>query len=165
MTLGTIVSKITKRVRSVIKKLLYMMLYGGRIKIGKSTVLYPRTHIVIDDEGKIEIGKNCFFNCNCSITSLKNVKIGDGCIFGENVCIYDHNHRFSSRKEEIRKQGFKADDVIIEDNCWICSNVTILKGVTIGEGSVISAGCIVCSDVPSNTIVRMNRCVEYEKRK
>jgi acetyltransferase-like isoleucine patch superfamily enzyme len=36
----------------------------------------------------------------------------------------------------------------IEDDVWIATRVTILKGVRIGKGSVIAAGAIVTKDVP-----------------
>ena len=42
--------------------------------------------------------------------------------------------------------------VVIEDDCWIGSNATILKGVRIGRGSVIGAGAIVSKDIPPYSI-------------
>jgi acetyltransferase-like isoleucine patch superfamily enzyme len=43
--------------------------------------------------------------------------------------------------------------VIIEDDVWIATRATILKGVTIGHGSVIAAGAVVTKSVPPKSIV------------
>ena len=48
--------------------------------------------------------------------------------------------------------------IIIEDNCWIASNVIIVGGVTIGEGSVIGAGSVVTRSIPKNSLAVGNPC-------
>ena len=48
--------------------------------------------------------------------------------------------------------------ITIEDNCWICSNVTIIGGVTIGEGSVIGAGSVVTKNIPPHSLAVGNPC-------
>ena len=42
--------------------------------------------------------------------------------------------------------------VVIEDDVWIGTNVTILKGVTIGRGSIIHAGAVVTKKVRPYTV-------------
>ena len=110
-------------------------------------------HIFIEDAGNVQIGNGCFFNNYCSITARKSVIIGNNCIFGENVKIYDHNHKYKSSSIPICKQGFSAEEIRIEDNCWIASNVIILKGVHIGANSVVGAGVIVYKNIPENSVV------------
>ena len=39
----------------------------------------------------VKIGDNVFFNNGTSIAAKEKIEIGDNCIFGENVKIYDHN--------------------------------------------------------------------------
>ena len=48
--------------------------------------------------------------------------------------------------------------ITIEDNCWICSNVTIIGGVTIGEVSVIEAGSVVTKNIPPHSLAVGNPC-------
>lgn len=50
-------------------------------------------------------------------------------------------------------QGFSSSEISIGDNCWIASNVVILKGVNIGNNVVIGAGCVIYKDIPDHTIV------------
>ena len=110
------------------------------------------------------IGDNCFFNRGCSLNILEGLEIGDNCIFGENVKIYDQNHRFSRGDLPIREQGYKTAKIQIGSDCWIGSNTVILKGVTIGSGCVIGAGCIIDRDIPENSIVRANSETTVEHR-
>lgn len=104
--------------------------------------------------GKIYIGRHVFFNRGCSLTSLgASITIGDRTVFGEGVKIYDHNHCYKDVTRTIKEQGFTYAPVKIGSDCWIASNVVILKGVTIGDHAVIGAGCIIYKDVPANTLV------------
>lgn len=126
--------------------------YGNQFKY-KKFHFRNGFHIRIGENGSVYIGKNCFFNRYCSITSRKKIVIGDNCIFGENIKIYDHNHEYKNKDKLICEQGLVDEDVIIEDNCWIGSNVTILKGVRIGSGSVIGAGAVIYKDIPKDTLI------------
>ena len=95
-----------------------------------------------------------FFNRNCSLNCRgTSITIGENSIFGEGVRIYDHNHCYKDPSRPIGEQGFSEAPVTIGKNCWIASNVVILKGVTIGDHAVIGAGCIIHKDVPANTLV------------
>lgn len=138
--------------KAKIKKLVYKIIYGRRLKIGKGTTWRHGFHITIEG-GQVEIGENCFFNNYCSINSLKKVTIGDGTIFGSNCHIYDHNHRFSDLETSIKAQGYTLGETHIGKHCWFGTNVVVLKGVTIGDNCVIGAGVVVSEDVPEGTIV------------
>ena len=65
--------------------------------------------------------------------------------------------KFEKREEDtsrtIKEQGVVRADVVIEDDCWIGCNVTVLSGVTIGRGSIVAAGAVVNKDVPPYSIV------------
>ena len=102
----------------------------------------------------VKIGKNVFFNNGCSVAAMDRVEIGNDCLFGENVKIYDHNHRFNMKDIPVKKQGYTSNRIIIGNNNWIGSNVVILKGVKIGENCVVGAGCVVDTDIEDNCIVK-----------
>lgn len=147
------VLKLWFHIKATVKKLIYKIVFGGKLKVGKGTTWRNDFHIVIEG-GNVELGANCFFNNGCSINSLENISIGDGTIFGENSHVYDHNHKFRSDDDSIKSQGYSVAPVHIGKHVWIGTNVVILKGVTIGDNSVIGAGCVVEQDVPEGSIVK-----------
>lgn len=112
--------------------------------------------------GTVCIGDGVFFNQGVSINCRLAINVGDNTIIGENVKIYDHNHRFREDKL-IKKQGFKLKEVNIGENVWVGTNTVILSGVNIGCNSIISAGSVVRKDVPSNTIYRNGNYSEIER--
>ena len=91
---------------------------------GKGVTWRSHFHLAIEPKAKVEIGEHCFFNHDCSISAMQQVTIGANTLFGENVRIYDHNHRFRQAKN-IADQGYTMGAVSIGKNCWICSNVII----------------------------------------
>jgi acetyltransferase-like isoleucine patch superfamily enzyme len=133
----------------------YALLYPKQFTYGRSLRFKAGFKIMIDG-GTIEIGDHCSFNNNCSLTSLMRIKIGDDCIFGENVKVYDHNHAYRDMNAPIRSQGYTRGEVTIGSHCWIGSDVTILKGARIGDNCVIGAHCLIFQDVPPGTVVRLN---------
>lgn len=138
---------VSRRIRVISLKLQY----GNQFQAEKFHFRKGFT-VFIEKDGILKIGKNVFFNSYCSITARKKISIGNNCIFGENVRLYDHNHKYKDKFQLICKQGFISDEIVIEDDCWIGSNVTILKGVHIGRHSVVGAGVIVYKDLPENSV-------------
>lgn len=104
--------------------------------------------------GRLIIGPYTSFSENCEVVCHERIEIGSHCMFGPNVCIYDHDHRFNT--EGIQK-GFKTGAIIIESNCWIGANVVILRGTHIGEGCVVGAGTVVKGDIPAHSLVTASR--------
>lgn len=151
--MGIIIVKVAKRVWSIIFYVIWKMLYGNGFKCGTMTFFYPGMHITIENNGKLRIGNNCFFNHNCSITCLGSVQVGNDCIFGEGVKIYDHDHNFNRGEVRFRNQGYNTGSISIGNNCWIGSNTLILTGVTIGDNVVIAAGSVVTKSIPNDTIL------------
>ena len=94
----------------------------------------------------IEIGENFGANHNLLILDSAKVKFGDNVMIGPNCSFITTKHPTNS---EERVKGVQwAEPIIVEDNAWICSNVTVLAGVTIGEGAVIGAGSVVTRNIP-----------------
>lgn len=139
---------------AIIQYVFLKLLYGSSFVLGRHTTWRKRFSVMIDKEAKVEIGDNCFFNNDCSINANRLIKIGDGAIFGENVKIYDHNHKFADLNMAIKDQGFSVSEVVIGKHCWIGSNVIILKGSKIGDNCVIGAGVTVSGEIKPNTIIK-----------
>lgn len=144
---------------------------GKSIKIGKGLILnFPSTHnlhigesvdlrnyinIWVGKEGHLKLGNRVFLNNYCSINCLHEIEIGENTLFGEGVKIYDHNHQYSYENDQLKvsPKEFSLGAVKIGKNCWLGSNVVVLKGVTIGDNSIIGAGCVIHKDVPANSVI------------
>ena len=137
-----IIRKIIFHICCAIKKLWLKAIYRNKVEFNNA-VFRKGFNLVIEAPGKVNMGQNVFFNNYCSINIFNGLRIGDGCIFGEGVRIYDHNHRFSDVERPIKEQGYTSEKITIGKHCWIGSNVLILKGAKIGSNCTIGAGCII----------------------
>ena len=151
-----IIIKIWYHIWAIVKKFFYNIIYRKKIEIAKNVTWRRDFSIMVGKNGKLQIEKDCFFNNGCTIGVNKSVVIEKGSIFGENVKIYDHNHKFADITKSIKSQGYSNGMVRIGQHCWIGSNVCILKNADIGNNCVIGAGCVISGKIEDNTIVRAN---------
>ena len=112
--------------------------------------------------GKVILHGGVFINNSCSFNCLERIEIGAGTMMGEGVRFYDHDHIYTA--ETIEKWQWTTAPIRVGRDCWIGSNVTILKGVTIGDNTIIGAGCLIRNDVPSNSVVYQDRNLIIKKR-
>ncbi|MGZ8517686.1 MAG: acyltransferase [Chitinophagaceae bacterium] len=129
-------------------------LFGNKTKVKIEQGAYIRHNCsIVVENGVLEIGARFFMNNNSSVNIHHLVKIGDDCIFGEGVKIYDHNHVFNKTYKPFNQQGFSAGEIVIGNNVWLGSNVVVLKDTSIGDNVVVGANCIVKGSIPANSIV------------
>lgn len=147
--------KLFLHLKCIIEKFIFSLIYGNKLKLGKKCHWRKNFSLMIDKNATVSIGNDVFFNNGCSVDANDYISIGDRTMLGENVKIYDHDHRFRE-KLPIKKQGFKNAPVIIGKDCWIGSGVIILKGTEIGNNCIIGAGCVVSGKVKSNSILKWN---------
>lgn len=112
----------------------------------------------------IRVGRKVIINQCCTIYDMGGVDIADRVMIGPNVNIITANHPLEPSR---RRAYIEAKPIVIQENVWIATGVTILGGVTIGENSVVGAGAVVTRDVPANSFVagvpaRVIRSLEEE---
>ena len=107
------------------------------------------------DGGYIQIGHNVAFNRNVNINASCGGKIiiGNNCLIGPGVTMRTANHNYSRADINIQDQGHTAEDILIEEDCWLGANCIILGGVQIKKGAIIAAGAVVTKNVESFTVV------------
>jgi acetyltransferase-like isoleucine patch superfamily enzyme len=127
----------------------------SKLDLGKNTYIRNFCQLQIED-GHLSIGDNFFANNFSTINCLHKIVIGSDCLLGEGVKIYDHNHNYKNLNALISSQGYSFGEIHIGDNCWIGSNVVILKGVNIGNNVIIGANCVIHKNIESNTVVTYN---------
>ncbi len=126
----------------------------NKVTIGNNASFRNYVHILVKKNATLEIGQHFFMNNFCSINCLESISIGNHTLFGENVKLYDHNHAYQSGPNfKLFHSEFTKAPIRIGSNCWLASNVTVLKGVTIGDNCIIGAGCVIYKDIPANTTV------------
>lgn len=129
--------------------------HAKEVIIGDNVKFYSQVNLTVGKSASLRIGANTTINKYTSIVALDGVQIGENCLVGENVKIYDNNHKIDIVEgiQVPNHKEFSVGKVTIGNNVWLTSNVTILKGVTIGDNSVIGAGCVIFKDVPANSTV------------
>ncbi len=125
--------------------------------LGRRTRFSSYFSISISEGGVVEIGDSVYLGRFCNIACHEHVVVGDGCRFGPNVQIFDHNHKFGY---DGIAPGYTRGEVVIGKGTWIGANVIILKDTTIGEKCVIGAGAVVSGDIPPHSIVKAGRELE-----
>ena len=136
------------------------------LSLGKNMSCRKFCNFLMYENARLTIGENVFFNNYCSVNCLAHIEIGANTIFGEGVKLYDHNHAYdrSENKINVHRDKFTSSAIVIGKNCWIASNVTILKGVTIGDNVIIGANCLIHTSIPSNAVVRLDQRLTVESR-
>lgn len=114
----------------------------------------------------ISIGSDVFIGANAIMQSRHGeIIIGNHVAFGPCVHIFGGNHEIHEVGKYMKNLSTQNDgQVVIEDDCWIGSNVTILRGVRIGKGSVIGAGAIVSKNIPPYSIYTGTPEVKIRRR-
>ena len=118
---------------------------GGNLVISNSKISYG-TSIVADAGSTLEIYQS-FVGRNCVITSKDKVIINKNCLIAEMVVIRDQDHIIDG-DSDLFTQKFQHAPVILDENVWVASKATILKGVTIGKNAVVAASAVVTSHIP-----------------
>lgn len=145
--------------KTKVKKAFYRICFGRKLSLAKGMNFRDDFRLWMEPGAKITVGDS-FFNNGCSLCARKEISIGDHCLFGENVKIYDHNHVFRDAGTPVSEQGYRAEKLAIGNNCWIGTGCILLKGTQIGDHCVISAGQVIHSVIPANTMVRTDGSME-----
>jgi len=139
------------------------LLGAGDINIiGKVTIGYfPSPHFFstyayLEARGKnsfIEIGDNTIINNGfVAIADKTSITIGENCLIGTQVEIYDSDFHALNAKNRKEENIYHPSPVKIGNNVFIGSNVRILKGVSIGDNCVIANNSVVTKDIPCSCI-------------
>lgn len=94
------------------------------------------------------------------------VTLGNHVMMGPDCDIHSGSHRFDRTDIPMEQQGFvDTEPVVIGNDVWIGSRVTILPAVKIGDGAIVGAASVVTKDVPPYAIAVGNPAVVKKYRK
>lgn len=131
---------------------------GATLSFGKNTQFESNCDIHLNKDAKIKIGARSYFNKRCMLSAHQEIEVGENCLFGPDVKIYDNDHCFESGKGVVSGKH-KSAPISIGNNCWIAANVVILRGLSIGDNCIVGAGVVVKSDLRANTITTLDQSI------
>ena len=140
----------SKESEQALRRDLLKQLFGG----GGDTV-WMQPPFFCDYGSNMHLGERVYFNFNCVVLDVCEVRIGAFTWFGPAAQIYTATHPLNAAKRRTSEYG---KPVRIGSDCWIGGGAIILPGVTIGDKTVIGAGSVVTRDVPSGVMAVGNPC-------
>jgi len=120
----------------------------GAMSIGDNVRILRNVTIATCGSGKISIGNNVHIGEGTIIQSGDEIVIRDNVIIGPQNIIVDFDHVYRDKDTPIIKQGHNAKKILIEEDAWVSSHCSVIKGTVIGRGSVVGAGAVVNKDIP-----------------
>lgn len=114
-------------------------------KVGKSVILRPGVHTQFP--WKVSIGDYSWIGDNVVLYSLGNIRIGNNVVISQKSYLCTGSHDYHSRAFDIYSQP-----IVIEDRCWLATDVYVAPGVTIGEGTVVGARSSVFASLPAGKV-------------
>ncbi len=108
-----------------------------------------------DYGSNIHLGERVYFNFNCVVLDVCEVKIGDFSFFGPAVQIYTATHPMNAKLRRVQEFG---KPIVIGSDVWVGGAAIICPGVSIGLETVIGAGSVVTKDVPAGVFAAGNPC-------
>jgi acetyltransferase-like isoleucine patch superfamily enzyme len=107
------------------------LIFGNDVTIGRGVMIRPSSYYGTGMLGKgLIIGDNSSIGPYAYVGCSGKIIIGKNVMFGPKCSLFAENHNFNDESITIKNQGVNQKGIIIEDNCWIGSNVIILDGVT-----------------------------------
>src|SRR5689334_12996196 len=103
----------------------------------------------------IELGERVFFNFNCVVLDVCQVRIGSFTLFGPAVQILTPMHPLNA---ELRRRQEFGKPIEIGSDVWVGGGAIILPGVRIGSRAVIGAGSVVSRSIPEDVFAAGNPC-------
>lgn len=101
----------------------------------------------------VDIGWQSTIAVGGKVVISNNVRIaGSAFLFGYSGHPLDAKRRALGEGDDPKQIG----DIVLEQDVWLGTNVTVKNGVTIGQGTVVAAGSVVTKSFPPFSIVGGN---------
>ncbi len=128
------------------------MRVGRDVRLSGATTLTGRTASaapLLDVGSNVDIGWQTTIAVGTQVVLGDNVRLAGRCFLA--------GYPGHPLEAERRAMGLPCDanqigDIILEDDVWLATGVTVLAGVRIGRGTVVGAGSVVTRDLPPGVI-------------
>ena len=129
---------------------------GNDCRISGHTTFSGRTQ---SKDPELVIGDNVDIGWQTTIAVGKQVIIGNNVRMAGRAFLFGYSGHSLNAHERAIGLGDKDEDVgdiILEDDVWLGTNVTICPNVTVGKGTVIGAGSVVTKSLPPYVVAAGN---------
>lgn len=129
---------------------------GERSRVSGATTFTGRSTVSPNlPEPLLDIGSNVDVGWQTTIAVGSLVKFGDNVrIAGKGFFAGYPGHPLDpiARAEGKPELDSQVGDIILEDDVWLATGVSVMAGVTIGKGTVVAAGSVVTKDLPPGVL-------------
>lgn len=134
-------------------KLSPQILYGWRrfllrlfgAKIGKGVIIRPS--VTVTYPWKVKIGDYSWIGDNVVLYSLGEIEIGSNVVVSQKSYLCAASHEYSKVNFPIF-----SHKIIIEDECWLATDVFVAPGTVVGKGTVVGARSSVFQSLPGGKV-------------
>jgi acetyltransferase-like isoleucine patch superfamily enzyme len=144
-----------------------LFLYGGMplvlgnidMTIGRNCRISGQTTISGRSAGHaaptLSVGSNCDIGWQTTIAVGRRISIGDNVrIAGRALLAGYPGHPLAAipRAKGCPDTEDQVGDIVLENDVWLATGVSVLAGVHIGQGTVVAAGSVVTHDLPPGVL-------------
>lgn len=133
--------------------------YEESARTGRNVRIFCKQNLYMYEDTNIDSGA-IIMNTNARFVMKKwsGAAIGLTVITGNHVSIAGKAHKMVTDIDKLKVDvNHECDkDVVVDEDVWIASNVTLLSGVHVGKCSIIGAGSVVRNNIPPYAIVAGN---------
>lgn len=133
-----------------------LRLFGA--KIGRGVVIRPS--VTLTYPWKVSIGDYSWIGDDVTLYSLGEIQIGSNVVISQKSYLCAASHNYS-------KEDFPiwAKRIVVEDECWLATDVYVAPGVIIGKGTIVGARSSVFKDLAAMKICLGNPAHPVKNRK
>jgi acetyltransferase-like isoleucine patch superfamily enzyme len=104
---------------------------------------------------RLTVGKNVDIGWQTTIAVGRTVTIGDNVRIAGRAFLAGypgHPLDAKARAQGLPDSDDQIGDIILEDDVWLATGVTVTAGVRIGRGTIVAAGSVVTHDLPPQVL-------------
>ncbi len=133
--------------------MIYQNREGRSVRLGDSVRIYRDVIIETGSGGSVEIGDHSSIHPRCQINAyVEPIQIGSHVMIAAGCAFYSYDHGISAAAPVHEQPLQSRGAIVIGDDAWLGTGVTVLSGVVIGSGAVIGAGSVVTKNIPANAV-------------
>jgi acetyltransferase-like isoleucine patch superfamily enzyme len=129
------------------------MSFGVDCRVSGQTTISGRTSG--SDLPCLFVGKNCDIGWQTTIAVGRTIQIGDNVRIAGRALLAGYPGHPVDALARARGDADTQDqigDIVVEDDVWLATGVTVLAGVRIGRGTIVGAGSVVTHDLPPGVL-------------